>query len=167
MNTQECVRSPVKIVGSNPTRSKDVCCECYVLSGRCLCDGLITRPEESYRLLCVVVFDLETSWTKRPWTTGSCCEKKERKKGKKKRKLRTPLITNDHTKFRKNRSKAPLLTWYISTNYTASYPRRERSSNRRYSHPQYRTYVTVNGSRPKEGTFQNTTWSQCQVPERN
>ena len=38
-----------------------VCCECCVLSGRGLCDGLITRPEESYRLLCVVVCDLETS----------------------------------------------------------------------------------------------------------
>jgi hypothetical protein len=36
-----------------------VCCECCVLSGRGLCDGLITRPEESYRLWCVVVCDLE------------------------------------------------------------------------------------------------------------
>jgi hypothetical protein len=32
-----------------------------VLSGRDLCDELITRPEESYRLCCVVVCDLETS----------------------------------------------------------------------------------------------------------
>jgi len=31
------------------------------LSGRGLCDELITRPEESYRLYCVVVCDLETS----------------------------------------------------------------------------------------------------------
>ena len=38
-----------------------VCCECRVLSGRGLCDVLITRPEESYRLCCVVVCDLETS----------------------------------------------------------------------------------------------------------
>ena len=38
-----------------------VCCECCVLSGRGLCDGLITRPEESYRLWHVVVCDLETS----------------------------------------------------------------------------------------------------------
>ena len=37
-----------------------VCCECRVLSGRGLCDELITRPEESYRLWCVVC-DLETS----------------------------------------------------------------------------------------------------------
>ena len=32
-----------------------------MLSGRGLCDELITRPEESYRLCCVVVYDLETS----------------------------------------------------------------------------------------------------------
>jgi hypothetical protein len=32
-----------------------------VLSGRGLCEELITRPEESYRLCCVVVCDLETS----------------------------------------------------------------------------------------------------------
>ena len=38
-----------------------VCCECRVLSGRGLCDELITRPEESYRRCCVVVCDLETS----------------------------------------------------------------------------------------------------------
>ena len=38
-----------------------VCCECCVLSGRGLCDELITRPEGSYRLWCVVVCDLETS----------------------------------------------------------------------------------------------------------
>jgi hypothetical protein len=36
-----------------------VCCECRVLSGSGLCDELITRPEESYRLWCVVVCDLE------------------------------------------------------------------------------------------------------------
>jgi hypothetical protein len=36
-----------------------VYCECCVLSGRGLCDGLITRPEESYRLWCVVMCDLE------------------------------------------------------------------------------------------------------------
>jgi len=31
------------------------------LSGRGLCDEPITRPEEPYRLCCVVVCDLETS----------------------------------------------------------------------------------------------------------
>jgi hypothetical protein len=36
-----------------------------VLSGRALCDGLITRPEESYRLRRVVMCDLETSKMRR------------------------------------------------------------------------------------------------------
>ena len=53
-----CGHSPAKTVGSNATV---VYCECCVLSGRGLCDWLITRPEESYRLWCVVVCDLETS----------------------------------------------------------------------------------------------------------
>jgi hypothetical protein len=38
-----------------------------VLSGRGLCNELITCPEESYRLCCVVVCDLETSRMRRPW----------------------------------------------------------------------------------------------------
>jgi hypothetical protein len=38
-----------------------VCCECCVLSGRGLCDVLITCPEESYRLWRVVLCDQETS----------------------------------------------------------------------------------------------------------
>jgi hypothetical protein len=45
-----CVRIP-------PGAWVFVCCECCMLSGRGLCDGLITRPEESYRLcasLCVI-----------------------------------------------------------------------------------------------------------------
>jgi len=44
-----------------------VCYECCVLSGTGLCDELITRPEESYRLWCVVVRDQETSRMRRPW----------------------------------------------------------------------------------------------------
>ena len=52
-------RSPAEILGSNSTGDMSVCCECCVLSGRGLCIGLITRLEESYRLWCVVVCDLE------------------------------------------------------------------------------------------------------------
>jgi hypothetical protein len=44
-----------------------VCCECCVLSGRGLCDGLVTRSEESYRLWRVVVCDQETSYARRLW----------------------------------------------------------------------------------------------------
>ena len=64
-----------------------VCCECCVSSGSGLCDEPITRPEESYRLWCVVVRDHETSRMRRPWpalgrrTTGKKkkkpCEKSE------------------------------------------------------------------------------------------
>jgi hypothetical protein len=42
-----------------------VCCECCVLSGRGLCDGLITRRGESYRLWRVVVCDQVTSYARR------------------------------------------------------------------------------------------------------
>ena len=42
-----------------------VCCECCVLSGRGLCDGLIIRSEESYRLWRVVVCDQVTSYARR------------------------------------------------------------------------------------------------------
>jgi len=52
-----------------------VCCTCCE-SGRDLCDELITPPEESYRLWCVVVCDLEISWMRRPCPTGGLlCQK--------------------------------------------------------------------------------------------
>jgi len=44
-----------------------------VLSGRGLCDELITRPEESYRLCCVVVCDLETSRMGAPYIYNISC----------------------------------------------------------------------------------------------
>jgi len=46
-----------------------VCCECCVLSGRVLCDGLITRPEESYgclslaNVVCCQVDVSATGWS--------------------------------------------------------------------------------------------------------
>jgi hypothetical protein len=71
-----CGRSPAVVVGSNPTRTwMFVCCECFVLSCKGLCDGLITRPDESYRLCCVVVCDIETARVRMPWPTGGCCPK--------------------------------------------------------------------------------------------
>ena len=51
-----------------------VCCECCVLSGRGLCDGLITHPEESYRMWRVVVCDLETSKMRRLKTAYGAVE---------------------------------------------------------------------------------------------
>jgi len=79
-----------------------VCCECCVLSGRSLCDELITRPEKSYRLWCVVVCDLETSRMRRPWpAVGS--QRHSKKKiilmclNTSRLRLQTPKILN--TKF--------------------------------------------------------------------
>jgi hypothetical protein len=54
-----------------------VCCECCVLSGRGLCDELITRTEESYRLWCVVVCDLKASRMRRPCSTGGLLRQKQ------------------------------------------------------------------------------------------
>jgi hypothetical protein len=51
---------------------KVVCCQVEVSAS-----GLITRPEESCRLWCVVVCDLETSWIRRPWPTGGAVAPKE------------------------------------------------------------------------------------------
>jgi hypothetical protein len=59
-----------------------VCCECCVLSDRGLCDWLTTRPEVSYRLWCVVVCDLESSWMRRPWPTGAVSPKTNNMKNK-------------------------------------------------------------------------------------
>jgi hypothetical protein len=49
------------LVFLNAAGCMDVCLlEVMLLSGRSLCDELITGPEESYRLWCVLVCDLET-----------------------------------------------------------------------------------------------------------
>jgi hypothetical protein len=53
------------------------------LSGRGLCDGLITRPEESYRLCRVTVCDLETLRIRRLKPASGL--KKKKKKNKKKK----------------------------------------------------------------------------------
>jgi len=55
-----------------------VCCECCVLSGRGLCDRLITRPEESYRACVVPECDHEASIMRTFWPTGGCKAMKEK-----------------------------------------------------------------------------------------
>jgi hypothetical protein len=46
--------------------------ESCVLSGIGHCDGPIIRPEESYRLGCVIVCDVETTRIRRPWLELRC-----------------------------------------------------------------------------------------------
>ena len=74
-----------------------VCWECCVLSGRGLCDRLITRPEESYRLWRVVVCDQETSKNEEAkaryraaenTTTMGCNARKTNKQNFKKKRLK-------------------------------------------------------------------------------
>ena len=53
-----------------------------MLSGRGLCDELMTRPEESYRLWCVVVCDLENLKNEEAMTrVWSQCQSKKKKIG--------------------------------------------------------------------------------------
>ena len=74
-----CGRSSAEISDSSPIGDIDVCCECCVLSGWGLCDELIPRPEESYRLWCVAVCDLQTSWMRMPWPNGGAVASKGEK----------------------------------------------------------------------------------------
>jgi hypothetical protein len=53
-----------------------ICCDCCVLSGRGLCDELVTRPEEPYRLWCVVVCDIENLKNEAMTRVGSQPKKK-------------------------------------------------------------------------------------------
>jgi len=59
-----------------------VCCECFVLSGRGLCVGLITRLEESYTECGASECDREASIVRRPWPTGGLWSMIEKVKGK-------------------------------------------------------------------------------------
>ena len=56
---------------------KSVYYKCCVLSGRGLCDELMTHPEESYRLWCVVLCGLQTSWMRRSWPIRGCWAKRK------------------------------------------------------------------------------------------
>jgi len=47
-----CGRSLAEIASSSPAVVMDICLVCCVLSGRGLCDVLITRSRESYRIWC-------------------------------------------------------------------------------------------------------------------
>jgi hypothetical protein len=59
-----------------------VCCECCVMSGRGLCDGLITCPEESYRVwcvwVCVIVKPRRNEEAQAHIGLSSHCKKKDR-----------------------------------------------------------------------------------------
>jgi len=59
-----CGRSLGGNVDSNPAGDTDVCCECCIFSGRGLCVGLITCPED----VCgVSECEREAAVIRRPW----------------------------------------------------------------------------------------------------
>ena len=64
-------------VGIRPGSSTFVFYESCALSGRGLCERPIPRTEESYRLWCVIVFDLETSKMRRPRPALGCCARQK------------------------------------------------------------------------------------------
>ena len=77
-----CGRSLAEIAGSNPTGGYGclsvesvVCC-----AGRGLCDGLITRPEETYRLWCVWVW-LWILHNEKALAHWGCCAMVKKKPG--------------------------------------------------------------------------------------
>jgi hypothetical protein len=79
-------------------RIPSVCCECCVLSGRGLCNEVITRPEESYRLWCVFVCDLEISRMRRPWPAlGRSATKKKKLKYLRRRFQWPCILSTDST----------------------------------------------------------------------
>ena len=51
-----------------PAAWMSVCCECCVLPGKGLCDGPITRPEESYWVWCDWVWSWSLDKERRPWS---------------------------------------------------------------------------------------------------
>jgi hypothetical protein len=62
------------LVRISPGTWMSVSSQYCVFSGRGLCVGLITRPEESYRVWCVLTeCDREASLMRRPWPTRGCC----------------------------------------------------------------------------------------------
>jgi len=71
-----------------------VCCEFCVLWGRGLCDELITRLEESYRLWCVVVCDLENLKNEEVMTRVGSQRHEEKKVSVKHNLIYSLIITN-------------------------------------------------------------------------
>jgi hypothetical protein len=56
----------------SPGAWMSVACECCVLSGRGLCDGLVPRPEESYGVWCVLSVFVKPRQMRRPRPPRGC-----------------------------------------------------------------------------------------------
>jgi hypothetical protein len=63
-------------VGIPPEARLSVSCGCSVVTYRSLCDGLITRPEESYRVWCLSMIVKPRLWGPGPLRAVAACRKK-------------------------------------------------------------------------------------------
>ena len=84
-----------------------VSCECCVSYGRGFCYGSITRPQQYYRMWCVLVCDLKTSKIRQLWSALSCCASEDEKETKKKT-TNGPLNRFAHALFLLSQYFAPL-----------------------------------------------------------
>jgi len=87
-----------------------VCCECCVLSGRGLCDGLITRPGESYRLWCVVVWSRNLVNEEALAPLGGGVNKQTNKRGMRWKELHARIVKRD-VLGKSNRGVAKQFDW--------------------------------------------------------
>jgi hypothetical protein len=78
-----CRRSLAGIVSSNTAEGMDICLSWMLFSGTGLCVGLITGPEEFYKLWCVkqvwsrcsVMVDRGSEWGRKDSGGGNACTK--------------------------------------------------------------------------------------------
>jgi len=113
-----------------------VCCDCCVLSGRSLCDELITRPEESYRLWCVVVCDLENLKNEVMTRVGS-----QRHRKKKRMFIGKKVCLENTPTFLKHSHSTPIRLWKWNRQ---SVPKRRHIKFRRRGITQKKTYSIQN-----------------------
>ena len=79
-----------------------------MLSGRGLCDELITRPEESYRLCCVVVCDVETSRMGAPYVYIYICDISRLRVNHARVLLPVNILANEKQTCNESRKRKPL-----------------------------------------------------------
>ena len=89
--------------------------DCSVFLGNDLCDRPILCSNETYRLRCVILYDLETSRMRRLWPALDCCAK-----GKNSSNRSTVRITNNEPSFYAVFSILLILTSCSNTEGTAA-----------------------------------------------
>ena len=126
----EAERFKASVCGFEPHRWHGcLSCKCCMLSGRGLCNELISRPEESYRLWCVILWEPETWRMRRPWPAlGFCARQIERERERE----RLALIVHA---WKKLKTSVELMTaevkFYLNISPVVFYTGTECQTNRR------------------------------------